>query len=329
MRRVPWGTEDDYEATGVLGDGSYSTVYAGINVRDNNTPIVLKLLNEIKDYRIEREINILNQLRDHPNIVTLVDATKNPESGISTLVFDYMNHTSFGDLQRSLKLEDLKWYTFKLLDALRYANEFGVMHRDLKPNNLLFSIEPKDLRIIDWGLATWYDPYKKHAPSVATVDYRSPEISLDFVYYDQRVDIWNAGCIFGEMMFRTHRSMMEGEDEEENLNEAAKFLGSDGLYIMARKYWLGMNPDWVDFIGYKEKGGFLKLMNETNSDLVTDQGVDLLEKMLTWDFQDRITAKDALEHEFFDSVRDKMPKFEPKRDIEKLKRAPPKPLTFD
>lgn len=302
VRRIPWGQEEDYEASEGLGSGSYSTVYAGINVRQNK-PVVLKLLDEIKDYRIFREIDVLNQLREHPNIVTLEDATKNAESGIATLIYNYVNHTKFSKVQEELTLQDLKRYTYQLLDALRFANEHGVMHRDIKPHNLLFNHAEKDVKIIDWGLAGWYDELKQHSPSVATTDYRSPEISLDFTYYDMSVDMWSLGCVFGEMMFRLEDSMFEGEDEEENLNEAAKYLGSDGLYWMARKYWLGMNPTWVKYIGYKEKAGFSGLISDKNRDLVTPEGLDLLEKMLTWDFADRISVADAMNHPFFDSLR--------------------------
>lgn len=276
-------------------------MYSGTNVRKNK-PVVLKLLNEIKDYRIFREIDILNQLRAHPNIVTLEDATKNPESGISTLVYESVNYTKFSEVQEKLTLDDLKVYMHKLLDALGHAQEHGVVHRDLKPNNLLFTHEEKEVKIIDWGLATWYNEFGTHSPDIATVDYRSPEAALDFTNYNMSLDMWGIGCVFGELMFRSNESLFEGDDDEESLDQAAKYLGSDGLYWMARKYWLGMNPAWVDYIGYKEKAGFSGLVNEKNQDLVTPEGMDLLEKMLQWDFADRIPVAEALKHPFFDSL---------------------------
>ena len=142
-----------------IGRGKYSEVFAGINVI-NNTKCVVKILKPVKKKKIKREIKILQNLCGGKNVIQLLDVVRDSQSKTPSLVFEYINNTDFKTLYPTLTDYDIRYYMFELLKALDFSHANGIMHRDVKPHNVMIDHEKRELRLIDWGLAEFYHPSK-------------------------------------------------------------------------------------------------------------------------------------------------------------------------
>ncbi|RVX00088.1 Casein kinase II subunit alpha-2 [Vitis vinifera] len=164
---VQWGDQDDYEVVRKVGRGKYSEVFEGINVT-NNERCVVKILKPVKKKKIKREIKILQNLCGGPNIVKLLDIVRDQHSKTPSLIFEYVNSTDFKVLYPTLTDYDIRYYIYELLKALDYCHSQGIMHRDVKPHNVMIDHELRKLRLIDWGLAEFYHPGKEYNVRVAS-----------------------------------------------------------------------------------------------------------------------------------------------------------------
>ena len=153
----PHSNQDDYEIVRKIGRGKYSEVFAGVNVY-NNTKCVIKILKPVKKKKIKREIKILYNLRGGTNIIKLQDVVLDSQSKTPSLIFEYVNNTDFKTLYPTLTDFDIRYYIFELLKALDFCHSNGIMHRDVKPHNVMIDHEKRQLRLIDWGLAEFYHP---------------------------------------------------------------------------------------------------------------------------------------------------------------------------
>ena len=97
---------------------------------------------------------------------------------------------------------EIKFYMMKLLEALNYCHSQGIIHRDIKPQNVLIDRETQKLRIIDWGLADYYLPKREFNVRVASRYYKGPELLLNNNFYDYSLDLWSVGCWFASMVRR-------------------------------------------------------------------------------------------------------------------------------
>ncbi|VAH46511.1 unnamed protein product [Triticum turgidum subsp. durum] len=159
--------QDDYEVVRKVGRGKYSEVFEGINV-NNNEKCVIKILKPVKKKKIKREIKILQNLCGGPNIVKLLDIVRDQHSKTPSLIFEYINNTDFKVLYPTLTDYDIRYYIYELLKALDYCHSQGIMHRDVKPHNVMIDHELRKLRLIDWGLAEFYHPGKEYNVRVAS-----------------------------------------------------------------------------------------------------------------------------------------------------------------
>ena len=97
---------------------------------------------------------------------------------------EYFDNEDFRDLYPKLTREDIKLYIYQTLLGLQYAHSKGIIHRDIKPGNILFNSEKKKIKILDWGLADFYLPKKKFNVKVASRYFKAPELLVDYNYYD-------------------------------------------------------------------------------------------------------------------------------------------------
>lgn len=285
-----------YQKLEKIGEGTYGVVY---KARDRNTGEVIAL----KKIRLEaddegvpstaiREISLLKEL-PHPNIVHLKDVV-HTESKLY-LIFEYLDH----DLKRHMEARGaalppqvVKSYLYQMLSGLTFCHTHRVLHRDLKPQNILIERDGS-LRLADFGLARAFGlPIKTYTHEVVTLWYRAPEILMGSRQYSTPVDIWSLGCIFAEMAQK--RPLFSGDSEIDQLFKIFRVLGTPTEDSF---------PGVTSFPDYKAT--FPKWRAQSLTRLVTnldEKGQDLLKQMVCYDPAKRISSKAALAHPYFDDL---------------------------
>ncbi|CAN8025044.1 unnamed protein product [Ixodes persulcatus] len=294
---VEWGVQDDYQLARKLGRGKYSEVFEAINVT-NNEKCVVKILKPVKKKKIKREIKILENLRGGPNIVTLQAVVKDPVSRTPALIFEHVNNTDFKQLYQTLTDYDIRYYLYELLKALDYSHSMGIMHRDVKPHNVMIDHECRRLRLIDWGLAEFYHPGQEYNVRVASRYFKGPELLVDYQMYDYSLDMWSLGCMLASMIFRKE-PFFHGHDNYDQLVRIAKVLGTEELFEYLEKYQAELDPRFNDILGRHSRKRWERFVHSENQHLVTPEALDFLDKLLRYDHQDRLTAREAMEHPYF------------------------------
>ncbi|KAJ8366687.1 hypothetical protein AAFF_G00345280 [Aldrovandia affinis] len=325
---VEWGNQDDFQLVRKLGRGKYSEVFEAINIT-NNEKVVVKILKPVKKKKIKREIKILENLRGGPNIISLLDIVKDPVSRTPALVFEHVNNTDFKQLYQTLTDYDIRFYMYEILKALDYCHSMGIMHRDVKPHNVMIDHEHRKLRLIDWGLAEFYHPGQEYNVRVASRYFKGPELLVDYQMYDYSLDMWSLGCMLASMIFRKE-PFFHGHDNYDQLVRIAKVLGTEDLYDYIDKYNIELEPRFNDILGRTalrttrrleqrltpvteihlsdlESGSkqthsrkrWERFVHSENQHLVSPEALDFLDKLLRYDHQARLTAREAMEHPYF------------------------------
>ena len=298
---VNWGEQDDYEVVRKVGRGKYSEVFEGIHSGEDRK-CVIKILKPVKKKKIKREIKILQNLTGGPNIIKLLDIVREPQSKTPSLIFEYVNNTDFKVLYPVLTDYDVRYYILELLKALDFCHSQGIMHRDVKPHNVMIDHEKRQLRLIDWGLAEFYHPAKEYNVRVASRYFKGPELLVDLQDYDYALDMWSLGCMFAGMIFRKE-PFFNGHDNYDQLVRIAKVLGTDELYAYLSKYRIELDPHLESLIGRHSRKPWSKFVNADNQHLVSSEAIDFLDKLLRYDHQERLTSKEAQDEPYFLPVK--------------------------
>ena len=299
---VQWGEQDDYEVVRKLGRGKYSEVFEGRHV--NGGKCVIKILKPVKKKKIKREIKILQNLTGGVNVIKLLDVVREPTTKTPSLIFEHVNNTDFKVLYPTLTDYDIRYYINELLKALDFCHSQGVMHRDVKPHNVMIDHSKRELRLIDWGLAEFYHPGKEYNVRVASRYFKGPELLVDLQDYDYSLDMWSLGCMFAGMIFRKE-PFFAGHDNYDQLVRIAKVLGTDELYAYLNKYRIELDPNFENLIGRHSRKPWNKYVTAENQHMVSTEAIDFLDKLLRYDHQERITAKEAQSHPFFAVLKSK------------------------
>ncbi|RWS30781.1 Serine hydroxymethyltransferase-like protein [Leptotrombidium deliense] len=246
-----------------------------------------------------REIALLKEL-NHPNVVRLLDVVHCDKN--LYLVFEYLNQ----DLKKLLDSKPgntglskplVKSYLWQLLQGIAHCHAHRVLHRDLKPQNLLIDVEGK-IKLADFGLARNISlPIRTYTHEVVTLWYRAPEILLGARFYGPSVDVWSIGCIFAEMA--TKRALFPGDSEIDQLFRIFRTLGTPDETV-----WPGVShlPDYKNSFPQWTQQDLKKCIPCMDED-----AIDLLNKLLTYDPSNRIASKKALTHRYFKDVNIRYP----------------------
>merc|ERR1712072_448582 len=262
---------------------------------------IIKILKPVKKKKIKREIKILQNLAGGINVISLLDVVREPQSKTPSLIFEHVNNTDFKVLYPNLTDYDIRFYLMELLKALDFSHSQGIMHRDVKPHNIMIDHEKRQLRLIDWGLAEFYHAGKEYNVRVASRYFKGPELLLDHQEYDYALDMWSLGCMVAGMIFR-REPFFHGHDNYDQLVKIVKVLGTEELFRYLDAYDLELDPHFDGLIGRQPKKAWEKFINVENQHLVSEEGIDFVAKLLRYDHQERLTAREAMCHAWFDEV---------------------------
>lgn len=288
---------EEFQCLNRIEEGTYGVVY---RAKDKKTDEIvalkrLKMEKEKEGFPITslREINTILKAQ-HPNIVTVREIVVGSNMDKIYIVMNYVEH-DLKSLMETMKQPflpgEVKTLMIQLLKGVRHLHDNWILHRDLKTSNLLLS-HSGILKIGDFGLAREYgSPLKPYTPVVVTLWYRTPELLLGAKEYSTAIDLWSVGCIFAE--FLTQKPLFPGKSEIDQINKIFKELGTP-----SEKIWPGYNDlpavKKMTFTEYP----FNNLRKRFGA-LLSDQGFDLMNKFLTYCPAKRITAEEALKHDYF------------------------------
>lgn len=229
----------------------------------------------MKKKKIKREILILRNIAGGTNVIKLLDVVRDPLSKTPSLVFEYVNNTDFKVLYPTLSDLDIRFYILEVLKALDYCHSRGIMHRDVKPHNVMIDHEKRQLRLIDWGLAEFYHPGKEYNVRVASRYFKGPELLVDLQDYDYSLDIWSLGCMMAGMIFRKE-PFFYGHDNYDQLVKIARVLGTDDLDAYIAKYGIELDPHLDALVGRHSRKPWTKFIHSENEHLVSPEVGDSL-----------------------------------------------------
>ncbi|KAK8617068.1 hypothetical protein V6N13_117036 [Hibiscus sabdariffa] len=314
----------EYERLNKISEGTYGIVF---RAKDKKTGEIVALKKvKILDRRETqefgfpltslREINILASFH-HPSIVKVKEVVVDDHDNVY-MVMEYMEH-DFKGLMESMKqpfsTSDVKCLMLQLLEGVKYLHDNWVLHRDLKTSNLLLNNQG-ELKICDFGMARQYgSPLKPYTSKVVTMWYRAPEILLGAKKYSTAVDMWSVGCIMAEMLAK--EPLFKGTSEIDQIRKIFDTLGTP-----SEKIWAGFSELLGSKANYsKQPYNLLRrkfpVASFTGSPVLSDAGFDLLNRLLTYDPEKRVTVDDALNHSWFRELplpksKEFLPTFPPK-----------------
>ncbi|CDF40756.1 Mitogen-activated protein kinase 15-1 MPK15-1 [Chondrus crispus] len=298
-----------YAVQKVIGEGAYGVVVCALD-KVTNERVAVKRIKRVLDSsgmatRILRELKFLRFLHSHENIIAVKDVLipgERDKFNDVFVVFELMP-TDLGRLLRSKTVlfeKHAKFFMFQLLRGVNFMHSARVFHRDLNPNNILVNAECQ-LRICDFGLARaafqrgddpvfWTD-------YVATRWYRAPELILaQSSKYSTAIDMWSVGCIFAEILGKG-KPLFPGANAKEQFSLILNVTGKPSRQVIAR---LGDRrlADYMDSVPNRPPASLADMYKGASPGAIS-----LLQRLLTFDPDQRITALDALELPYFDDLR--------------------------
>ena len=296
---------ENYKVIKALGQGTWGVVHMAKQLGTDRVVAIKKIKSERPEEGINftavREIKLLREFK-HENIIELVDCFTTPDLAVC-LVYE----CAYTDLEKILanksiavSLADVKQHMFTLLTAISACHDRWILHRDLKPDNLLF-LQDGTMKLADFGLARMYGtPKTRLSPQAITLWYKPPELLLGAYEYSGAADMWSVGCIFAELLLR--RPFLQGKTDISQLDTIFRVFGTpnetnwpdyETLPLCAR----GLEWDSTTPIPFDE------IFTAAPKDAIS-----LLRSILVLDPNMRFTASQCLNHPYFSNDPPRTPK---------------------
>lgn len=292
-----------YKPIKKLGAGAYGMVCSATDEKQDNKKVAIKKVRDVfhnltDAKRILREIKLLQHF-NHPNVMKMTDMI-NPLNKQDFedlyMVAEFMQ----SDLHRiiysdnELSEDHIAYIVYQIFLGLKYIHSAKVIHRDLKPGNILINADCQ-VKICDLGLARGLNVADDESVDlteyVVTRWYRAPEVMVSAQAYDYGIDVWAVGCILGELFNR--EPLFQGDNYVDQLNVIFGVLGTptqDDLECI-------LNVEALQFVKKLKKKNPVPLRKVFPN--ASSKALDLLSKMLVFNPKNRITVDEALKHPFF------------------------------
>jgi mitogen-activated protein kinase 15 len=287
-----------YEMIQRLGKGAYGVVWRARD-RDTGQIVALKKVfgafqNNIDSQRTYREITILRQLKGHPLIVGLLAVHRAENDSDLYLVFELMDTDVHAVIRAGILLDVHQRYIFwQLCCALKYVHSAGVIHRDLKPGNILIRSDAA-IKVCDFGLSRVIQdngPPDQLTDYIATRWYRAPEILFGSSAYGPGIDMWAVGCILAELL--SSRPLFPGASTMDQLERIISFTGPPSQSDIE-----GMGSQFTQTMLSNLSYSRPKMNLEDKLSGACPEAIDLVRKLLSFNPVDRPSAEDCLAHPY-------------------------------
>ncbi|KAK3785605.1 hypothetical protein RRG08_012706 [Elysia crispata] len=301
LNKTVYEVPSRYVIQSPIGIGAYGQVVSAFDKSTSMHVAIKKLArpfqSAIHAKRTYRELRMLKHMH-HENVIDLIDCFT-PTVTLDDLNDVYLVTTLMGaDLNNILKTQTLtddhvQFLIYQILRGLKYIHSAGILHRDLKPSNIAVN-EDCELKILDFGLARLTD--EEMTGYVATRWYRAPEIMLNWMHYNQTVDIWSVGCIMAEMLMG--RPLFPGSDHIDQLTRILSLVGMPSEQMM-KQIISDDARSYIRSLPKMKKKDFHSVFSGRNP-----LAIDLLEKMLDLNTLTRLNATEALAHDYVKQYAD-------------------------
>lgn len=315
--RAPSKAMERYERLARLGEGSYGIVF---QCRDRQTGklVAVKKFQQTEDDPLIRkialrEIRLLKNLK-HPNLVNLIEVFRRKRK--LHLVFEYCEHTLLHEMEKYPKgCPDIttKQFTWQILQGVAYCHRLGIVHRDVKPENILLTADGI-IKLCDFGFARMLSPGENYTEYVATRWYRAPELLVGDTQYGTPVDVWAIGCVFAELV--RGEALWPGKSDVDQLYLIRRTLGD----LLPRHMAIFQQNEFFAGVTLPTPQSLIPLENTLPEKASTPvQQIDFLKKCLNKDPEERWTCDQLLQHMYFENFNFQMPHSDPD-EFEKLKK---------
>ncbi|XP_073683213.1 MAPK/MAK/MRK overlapping kinase-like isoform X2 [Garra rufa] len=287
----------DYRTIKKIGEGTFSEVMKVQSLKDGKyyaCKTMKQTIESVDQAHSLREVQAMKRLSPHPNILQLQELIYDKDTGTLSLICELMEMNIYEFIkgrQCPLAESKVKHYMFQLCRSLDHMHSHGIFHRDVKPENIL--IRNDVLKLADFGSCRSIYSKPPHTEYISTRWYRAPECLLTDGHYSQKMDLWSAGCVFFEILSLS--PLFPGRNELDQVNKIHDVLGTpDGTLLQKFKQSRAMRFDFPPRKGC----GISQLIPHCSA-----AALSLLHQMLTYDPDERIGARAALQHPCFRELR--------------------------
>jgi len=280
-----------YKVTKTLGDGTYGSVLRAQNKSTGEWVAIKKMKQKYYSWEECMKLREINSLRKliHPNIVKLKEVIR--ENDELYMVFEHMEGNLYELMKgrvKSFPESKIRNIMFQTIQALHHVHKGGYFHRDMKPENLLYSGDT--VKLADFGLAREIRARPPFTDYVSTRWYRAPEVLLRSSIYNSPLDLWACGGIMAELY--TLRPLFPGASESDQLFKICSVLGTPSQSQWADGYKL------ASAIGFRFPQ-FVPTRLETLIPQSNEDGINIMKNMLEWDPNKRMSTGKVLQHPYF------------------------------
>ncbi|KAA0155637.1 hypothetical protein FNF29_01554 [Cafeteria roenbergensis] len=288
-----------YRLVAKKGEGTFSEVLKAQSLK-NGRSVAVKCMKQtfvsLDQVNNLREIQAIRRLSPHPNIIRLYEVLYDHPSGRLALVFELM-HCNLYELikgkRQYLPEATVKTLVYQLLRSIDHMHRNGIFHRDIKPENVLLTNDDT-VKLADFGSCRGIYSKQPYTEYISTRWYRAPECLLTDGYYGYKMDIWGIGCVIFELLALF--PLFPGKDEADQVRKVHDILGTPHPEVLRKFRKQGSHAD-LNFPP-QHGSGIKRLLPHCSP-----QAVDLIQQMLAYDPEERITARSAMRHPWFADLR--------------------------